>query len=169
MSHITFTEWLVNNMPPVDIIHFIDDASLFATKFLFYYAPLLTGLIVMLKGIQNIFRGIKLCNMSKHGKYHKGTIVAKHRENGEFFETGRLFLFAYPVVEYKSQGETWTCIANKPGKVKIGDSRSVYVCKDGDEHLMAPGLFTIALGIVIIVLGILLTVFVNNTLNIFLY
>lgn len=167
MCGTSLTEYIANNMPEVNIVQLIDNVSHFSYKFLFFYCPVMIGVLIALKGLEFLFRGIKLCNMSRNGKYVRGRVVAKYRENGEFFETGRLFMFSYPIVEYKYQGEVLRCIANKPGKPSIGVVKSVYVCEDGNEHLITPGLVTVIISILLIVFGLILSAYIYNSFNIF--
>ena len=164
---MTLTERLVNSLPPVDIVEFFDKAELFSTKFLFFYAPVIGFIMLALKGIQFVYRGARLLWMTKDGKYVRGRVVGKHREDGEFCETGRLFMFAYPIVQYKMEGKAYTCISNKPKKMKIGEVMSVCVCPDGDEHLPAPGIATMIWGLALIIFAFMGISFMYNSFNIF--
>lgn len=164
---MTLTERLVNALPPVDIVEFFDKAEIFSTKFLFFYAPVIACILLGIKGIQFLFRGLRLLNMTKNGKYFRGKVIGKHREDGEFYETGRLFLFTYPIVQYKRMGELHTCIANKPKKIKVGEVLSVCVCPDGDEHLPAPAICTMIWGLSLIIFALIGISFMYNSFNIF--
>ena len=164
---MTLTEYIVTHMPQVDIMEVIDKTELFSTKFLFYYAPLIGVIMLAFKGLQFLFRGIKLWNLTTKGKYFKGKIVDKQLGEDNFYETGRWFFLKYPVVRYKHRGEFYTCIANKPSKAKIGDTLSVYVCRDGDEHLLVPAILTLLWGIFLLGIGIIGTVYVQNVFQMF--
>lgn len=164
---MTLTERLVNAMPPVDIMEVFDKLELYSTKFLFFYCPILACALIAIKGLEFVYRGIRLLRMAKNGRYFRGKVVGKHRENGEFFNTGRLFFLTYPVVQYKRCGKLHTCIANKAKKTKIGDVLSVYVCPDGDEHLPTPGILTVIYGLALILIGAIGTTCMYSFLNIF--
>ena len=164
---MTLTEYIITNMPQVDIVEFLNKAELFSTEFLFCWAPIIGCILICFKGLQFVFRAIRLLLMTREGKYYKGTVVSKHMEEGDFYETGRWFFIRYPVVQYKHRGQLYTCIANRPARVKIGEKLSVYVCADGDEHLSAPGILTLLWGVALIGLGIIGNSYVYNTFNIF--
>lgn len=154
-------------MPPVDIVEFFDKAETFSTKFLFFYAPLLGCGLLALKGIEFLFRGLRLLYLTRNGKYVRGRVVGKYREEEDFVETGRWFFLTYPVVQYKREGKTYTCIANRAKKTKLGDVLSVYVCPDGDEHLRVPAMLVMIYGLFLITIAALGASYMYSNFRIF--
>lgn len=167
LNGITY-EYIVNHMPPYDILEFFDSVYSNWPKLLFVYFPLIVCILALIKFLDYIRAGVMITQHCAKGRYYKGTIVGYTLPEDDFKECGKIPVFVYPIVKYKSKGEWYESVGHKISFQKKNSPYSVRICSDGCAYSPNAGLIVALVGVIGIIITFIAAIWVWKNSQIFL-